>query len=228
MHVAAQVRTDGSGSSQATFPEGMRLRGDVTAVERVPSTEIPSEFPVAIWTDEALALRLELPYDGSEASTYFSLPESDPDDRLAELLELHGVSEPSDLAGTGMLLETTDGHCLPVLLDEGRRGDSRAFYGILAGLAPSIAVTLLPFFGLGDAVMSPVFFALFAVCTFVVLPLSIYIDAWYLRTTSDWGGSPRKLALLAIVPPLYILIAPYYLITRENALPLVFESSVQS
>lgn len=227
---AKPLRTDGSGESADTgvqdagLPEGMHLRADVLAVERVPKSTVPADFPVAIWTDEALALTLKLPYYSIETTTYFSLPETDPDDRLAELLSLHGVSEPAELEDVGMLVEVSDGHCLPFLPDEQSRGDSRGFYGVFVGLTPSIALTVLPFFGLDVAVMTPVFFAIFAICTFFILPLSIYLDGWYLRTASDWQGSPRKLALLSIIPPLYIVVAPYYLFTRENALPLVFES----
>ncbi len=225
-----QLRTDGSGDSTTTevadagLRDGMHLRADVLAVERVAQSAVPDDFPVAIWTDEALALRIELPYYSMEATTYFSLPDTDPDDRLTDLLSLHNATEPEELEGVGMLVEVRDGHCLPFLPEEDSRGDPRGFYGVFIGLAPSIALTVLPFFGLDVAITTPVFFAIFAICTFVILPLSIYLDGWYLRTASNWRGSPRKLALLSIIPPLYIIVAPYYLFTRENALPLVFES----
>ena len=224
--MTATVSTDGG--DEPELPDGMHLRADVLAVESVPKSAVPDDFPVAIWTDEALAIRVALPYYNIERTTYFSLPESDPDDRLAELLALHTVSDPAELEGVGMLVEVSSGHCLPFLPEKASRGDPRGFYGVFIGLAPSIALTVLPFFGLDGAVMTPVFFVIFAVCTFLVLPLSIYFDGWYLRSSSNWQGSPRKLALLSVIPPLYIVVAPYYLFTRENALPVVFESPAYS
>lgn len=211
------------GPEPATLPEGLRLRGDVVGVERVPASAVPEGFPVAIWTDEALALHLEFDRHDGRASTYFSLPETDPDDRLVNLLAAHGLDEPEELDGRSLLLDVQDGHIVPVSLTEGRRGDERAFYGVLAGLAPSITIALFSFFGLGGIVFSPVYVGLYLVCTFLVLPVSIYLDAWHLRTTTDWEGRPLRWALLAIVPPLYVVVTPYYLISRENARPLALD-----
>jgi len=205
---------------QSTPPDGLCLRGEVVGVERVPVSAVPDSFPVAVWTDEALAVRVAFDgYDG-RARTYFSLPETDPDDRLAGLLSAHGVDDPADLMGRRPLFDVRDGHALPVTPSAGQRGDPRAFYGVLAGLAPSITIALFSFFGLGEVVFSPVYIALYLVCTFLVLPVSLYLDAWYLRTTTDWDGTPLRWALLAIVPPLYVVVTPYYLISRENARPL--------
>lgn len=217
--------TDTGEGERAQLPEGLRVRGEVVGVERVPAAEVPDSFPVAIWTDEALAIRFEFARHDGQTTTYFSLPETDPDDRLTNLLAMHAVDEPEQLDGTSVLVDIVDGHPLPVSVDEPRRGDPRAFYGVIAGLAPSIAIALLSFFGLGDFVFSAVYVGLYIVCTFVVLPISIYIDAWYLRTTTDWDGRPLRWALLAIVPPLYVVVAPYYLITRENARPLAIGTS---
>ena len=223
---AASDGDGGDGSTPEALPDGTILRGEVTAVERVPAGEVPGTFPVAIWTDETLAVTLELAYDGSETTTYFSLPETDPDDRLSDLLALHGLSEPDELVGRSLLLEVGDRHCLPLLPDEPQRGDSRAFYGILAGITPSITIALFSFFGLGAAVETWPFLAVFLVCTFLVLPVSLYLDAWHLRTTTGWSGRPLVWALVAIVPPLYVVVVPYYLVTRENAQPFV--SAAQS
>jgi hypothetical protein len=212
--------SNGDGQDPATLPNGLRLYGEVTAVERVPAAEVPDSFPVAIWTDEALALRLEFTRQDARASTYFSLPDTDEDDRLATLLDIHGVTSPDDLAGNQLLVDIEQSHPVPVSRDGERRGDRRAFYGVLAGIAPSFVFTLLSFFGLADAVISLVPFVLYLVCTFVVLPPSLYIDAWYLRTTTDWEGRPLRWGVLAIVPIVNIAVVPYYLITRENSRPL--------
>jgi hypothetical protein len=215
----------GADSERASLPEGLRLYGEVAAVERVPASEVPETFPVAIWTDEALALRLEFSGQDSRASTYFSLPDTDEDDRLATLLDIHGVGDPEELPGTETLVDIEDGHPVPVSRDGDRRGDRRAFYGVLAGIGPSFVFTLLSFFGLAGVVLSPVPFALYLFCTFVLLPPSLYVDAWHLRTTTDWEGRPLRWGLLAVVPVINIAVVPYYLITRENARPLVLDTA---
>lgn len=236
MDTTGSPTTDGSGETDSPgagtegtndppdteLPEGYRVRAVVTGVERVPGSVVPESFPIAIWTDEALALDLRIPYSGAETRTYFSLPETAPDDRLKAFMDRQGVAIPDALEGAGLVVDIRDGHAIPLIEPE-RRGDARGIYGILAGLTPSIAITLLPFFGLGEAVSSSLFFGLFLVGTFIVLPISLYLDAWHLKTSSDWDGTPFKLAVLAIIPPLYIIVAPYYLIKRENAMPLAFE-----
>lgn len=207
-------------SERSTPPDGLRLRGEVVETERVPAAAVPDSFPVAVWTDEALAVHVTFDGYDERASTYFSLPETDPDDRLASLLSTHGLDDPGDLTGRRLLFDVRDGHALPLTPSTGQRGDPRAFYGVLAGLTPSITIALFSFFGLGEVVFSPVYIALYLVCTFLVLPVSLYLDAWYLRSTTDWEGTPLRWALLAIVPPLYVVVTPYYLVSRENARPL--------
>ena len=212
--------TEEDDTETATAPEGLRLYGEIVAVERISAETVPETFPVAIWTDETLAVELEFSgYDGRER-TYFSLPETDEDDRLATLLASNEVTDPDELVGRRVLVDVEAGHPVLVARETGRRGDSRAFYGVLAGIAPSFVFTLLSFFGLADATLSLVPFVLYLLCTFVLLPPSLYIDAWYLRTTTDWEGRPHRWALLSLVPVLNIAVVPYYLITRENSRPL--------
>ena len=214
----------GAGESDAQLPDGMRLRGEVVAVERVPAAEVPESFPVAVRSGEVLALSLTFARHDGQARTYFAHA----GERLAHLLAVHGVDEPDQLEGRGVLVDIVAGHPVPVSVDEPRRGDARAVYGVIAGLAPSITIALFSFFGLGDVLFSPVYAVVYLVGTFLVLPVAIYVDAWYLRTTTDWGGRPLRWALLSVVPPLYVVVAPYYLIARENARPLAVGTSSAS
>lgn len=219
---------DSDDSETPDLPDGLRLYGEVVAVERVPAAEVPESFPVAVWTDEALALEFEFRrYDG-RARTYFSLPETDPDDRLATLLDVQGVSEPEGLAGGRVLLDIEAGHPMPVSREGGRRGDHRALYGVFLGVLPSFLVALGSFFGFADALFSTAYLGMYVVCTFLILPVSVYVDALYLRSTTDWQGGPLRWALLSIVPALYVVVVPYYLITRENARPLAAEGASAS
>ncbi len=220
--------TDSDESRAPELPDGLRLYGEVVAVERVPAAEVPETFPVAVWTDEALALEFEFKRHDGRARTYFSLPETDPDDRLATLLDVQGVTEPEDVAGAGVLLDIEDGHPIPVSREGGRRGDHRALYGVFLGVFPSFLVALGSFFGFADALFSTVYLGVYVVCTFLILPVSVYVDALYLRSTTDWQGGPLRWALLSVVPALYVVVVPYYLLTRENARPLAVDGASAS
>ncbi|ERH09833.1 MAG: hypothetical protein J07HX64_01595 [halophilic archaeon J07HX64] len=217
--------TDSDEAETPELPDGLRLYGDVVAVERVPATEVPDTFPVAVWTDEALVLEFEFQRYDDRARTYFSLPETDPDDRLATLLDVQGVTEPEELAGGRVLLDIEDGYPTPVSREGGRRGDHRALYGVFLGVFPSFLVALGSFFGFADALFSMAYLGVYVVCTFLILPVSVYVDALYLRSTTDWQGGPLRWALLSVVPALYVLVVPYYLITRENARPLAVDDA---
>lgn len=204
--------------------EGMTTRGQAIDVARVPASEVPEEFPYEIGTDDVLALTLELvDGEGQTVRTYFEWPESGTDDRLARLLDLCEISVDrfADLHGTDILLRVEGGYYVPALPEEKPRGDPRAIYGILAGIAPSITIALFSFFGLGSVVASGSFFLLWVVCTFILLPIAIYVDAWNLRTTTDWDGGPLFWAFFALIPALNVLVVPAYLIMRENAQPVV-------
>lgn len=204
--------------------EGMTTRGQAIDVARIPASEVPDDFPYQIGTDDALALALELvDGEGQTVRTYFEWPESGTDDRLARLLDLCDVSvnKFADLHGANILLRVESGHYVPALPDEKPRGDPRAFYGILAGIAPSITIALFSFFGLGDLVFTSLFFLLWVVCTFIVLPIAIYVDSWHLRTTTDWDGGPLFWAFFALIPALNVIVVPAYLIMRESAQPVV-------
>jgi len=202
-------------------PDGTLARGQAVDVERVPAAEVPGDFPFEITTADALCLELSTREStGTVVETYFEWPESGTDERLGRLLALHDIPAFADLQGTELRLRAENGHWIPVVPDEQPRGDDRAFYGIVAGLAPSIAIALFSFFGLGSVVGTSAFLVLWLVCTFVVLPASIYLDAWHLRTTTDWSGGPLFWALFSMIPPLSVVVAPYYLIMRENAQPL--------
>jgi hypothetical protein len=222
---ATDSDTDGDEGGAPELPDGLRLYGEVVAVERVPAAEVPDTFPVAVWTDEALVLEFEFQRYDDRARTYFSLPETDPDDRLATLLDVQGMTEPEELAGGRVLLDIEDGHPMPVSREGGRRGDHRALYGVFLGVFPSFLVALGSFFGFADALFSTAYLGAYVVCTFLILPVSVYIDALYLRSTTDWEGGPLRWALLSVVPALYVLVVPYYLITRENARPLAVDDT---
>lgn len=206
-------------------PGDRAVRARAIDVEKVSAAQVPDDFPYEITTDDALALTLVL-VDSNErtVTTYFNWPEEAADRRLAHLLELTGVSVDrfADLHGKTILLEVQDAHYVPMLPEAGPRGDDRAIYGVLAGIAPSLLITLLMFVGFNQipASIALFLFLLWLVSTFVVLPVSTYLDAWHLRTRTDWDGGPLFWAFLSMIPFVNVLAVPAYLISRESSHPI--------
>lgn len=204
--------------------EGMEARGQAIDVERIPVEEVPDEYPADIETADALALVLELvDADEQTVTVYFEWPERGTDDRLAKLLALRDVpiDRFADLHGETILLTVTDGHYVPALPEEDPRGSAYGIYGVYAGLGINLLVTASAILGLGTIVASGGFVLLWLVLNLVVLPLGTYLDAWDLRTKTDWDGGPLFWGTLAAVPGLNILVGAAYLIQRESAQPYI-------
>lgn len=208
-----------SGAEDTQIAEGLLVHGEVTDVERVDAAKVPPDHPLVDGEDGALAVDVAL--SPTESTIAYIPGDGEADGRVATLRDLAEIGEDGTLEGATILFEVVDGELLPVSQGETQRGSSLGFYGVLAGLAPSISIALFSFFGMEAAVNTPVFWGLFLVCTFLVLPVSLYLDAWNLRTTTDWNGRPLVWTFLALVPPLYVVVAPYYLLARESARPLV-------
>lgn len=196
------------------------IRSRAIDVARVSAEEVPEGFPYEVTTNDALALTLSI-QDESEATvrTYFNWPGEEPDERLAQLLELADVPPDrfADLHGKPILLQVEDGHYVPYLPDELPRGDERAVWGILAGIAPNVLLAIYLLFGLGGIFITSGFILLWMMFTFVLLPISVYVDSWHLRTTTDWDGGPLFWAFFAMLPLVNVVVVPAYLIMRQQA-----------
>lgn len=204
--------------------EGMQMHGQAIDVSQIPATEVPDDFPYDIGSDDALALTLELDQMENETvTTYFEWPTDGAKKRLGKLLSLRDVplDRFANLHGERILLTVEDGHVVPVLPDEERRGSDRGIWGILSGLAPSALIFVAGMLGLGGLVSSTSFVLVWLVATFLILPISVYYDAWDLRTTTNWEGGPLFWATLAMIPGLNILGVVAYLILRQNAEPII-------
>lgn len=204
-----------------TLPDGSKLRGEVVAVERVDSSAVPEDVPYEVAGD-ALALTLDIDHIEGEATTYFTWPDAGADDRLERLLWLRefGPDQVTDFQGAQMLLTVENGHVVPVLPETKPRGDERAYVGILVGLLPSLLIFLSGLFGAGDALFTQAFVGVWAAGTFLVLPVSLYLDAWHLRTTMDWRGRPLLWAGLSVIPAVNVMAVSAYLVLRQSADPL--------
>ena len=198
---------------------GDHVRGQAVDVARVPASAVPEDFPVTIGTPEALALTIALD-DDAEVTTYFEFESGVADDRLSRLLAVHEIPGDrfGDLHGEWLLLTGVDGHYLPVVPAEFPRGDPRAVYGIVAGLALNLVVGVLAASGLVPASLS--ILALLLVVNIVGLPVATYIDAWHLRTRTDWGQGPAFWAMLTMLPGMNVLTTAVYLWTRRRSEPL--------
>ncbi len=207
-----------------TMAEGMQLRGQAIDVAQIPAHEVPDGFPYKIGTTDALALTLEIDQtEGKTVTTYFEWPGQGGDDRLAKLMDLHGVplDRFAELHGEDLLLAVKDGHFVPVLPKDGIRGDDRAYFGVVGGFAFLLFPLIAWMFGVTDMIGSSLFFFLFVLVHLIVLPVSIYLDAWDLRTTTNWTGGPLFWAFFAMIPGLNVMIVAAYLILRGNAEPII-------
>jgi len=219
---------DDGEETQIRFPLGEfgeQARGEIRAIEPVSKNDVPSSFPRDIETFEALEIRLVLSESGdSEVRTYLPWPATGPSEQFLQLAELAGTSpeDPQQLIGSRILLQVEDNEYVPFLPEGHTRGTERAVYGAWAGLVPSISIALFSFFGLGALVESFFFFVIWGVGTFLILPVSVYLDAWSLRGKTTFTGNPLLWAVICAFPPFYVVTAPYYLLfVRQNALPLV-------
>lgn len=204
--------------------DGAQIRGRAVDVDRVSGSEVPEDYPVEIRGEDALALYLERSgTDGGTVVTYFEWPDEGADGRLAKLLDLRDVPGDrfADLHGERILLEARNGHYVPLLPGEEPRGDARGLYGVLAALGVNVFLALAMMFGFSGVVASTGFLILWLVANVVVLPVATYLDAWNLRTRTDWDGGPLFWAALSAIPAVNIAVAAFYLISRGNAEPIV-------
>ncbi len=206
------------------FGDG-RARGEIQSVEIISQDTIPGTCPQDIGTLEALKLSLSLSEeDDKTVTTYLPWPATGPAKEFRQLASLVETApeRPEALVGARMLLHSEEGQYVPLLPEGHSRGTDYAVYGAWAGLTPSISIALLSFFGLGTLVESFFFFVVWSVGTFLVLPVSVYLDASELRGRTDFTGNPLFWAIISAFPPIYVVTAPYYLLfVRQHALPLV-------
>lgn len=204
--------------------EGLQARGRAVDVGRVPSSAVPADYPAEIGTEDALALYLELSgTDGGTVVTYFEWPDDGAGGRLAKLLDLRDVPGDrfADLHGESILLEVQNGHYVPVLPKEEPKGDARGVFGVFAGLAILLLPGITAMFGLGEQFITTGFIILWLLANFVLLPIATYVDAWNLRTTTDWDGGPLFWASVAAVPVVNVISTVFYLISRGNSDPII-------
>lgn len=216
----------------ATGVEG-RVRGRAVDARRVPRAEVPDGYPLDLGTTEVLALDLDLGLEPGAGATgaagdpdtvtvYFEWEDGATDDRLARLLALHGVDPGrfGDLYGRSVLVRAVDGHFVPVVPTESPRGDRRGVYGILAGLGVNLLGALLLAVGLGGLLASVPAVAAWLALNVVGLPVTTYLDAWHLRTHTDWEQGPSFWAVLGALPGVNVVSSLVYLRTRREAEPV--------
>jgi len=209
--------------SVETLPDGTEsVRGQIVDVDRVDGTAVPADYPWTITTETVLALEVEVGV-GTHSADRFTLyfgQEADgtPGDRLLQLLELLEIplDSISELHGRIILLTVREGRLIPILPEERPTGSTLGVYGVYAGL-----VFNLVFVGLAVLTgMSLPAFVGFVLVNFFVLPVATALDAWYLRTHTDWGQGPWFWALLSMLPVINIVTTIGYLHTRRTARPV--------
>ncbi len=197
-----------------------QVLGRAVDVERVPASAIPADYPVEIRTEEALALAVDV--DDERVPVYFAFePDGPADDRLERLLQLKDIAPGrfADLYGESIRLTAEDRHYIPVVPDEPPRGSSLGVYGVGAGLAVNLLAVALLVVGPGGVFSVPVVLAWLA-ANVLGVPAATYLDAWYLRTHTDWAGGPLFWATLGAIPVVNVLSSTAYLRQRARATEL--------
>lgn len=190
--------------------------GAISDVERVPATAVPEGYPVRLSTDEALRLRVGSVEDADTApdptqSVYVEWPPSD-DGPLSRLLALREIDTEqfADLHGEEIPLRVEKGFLVPDLPAESARGSASGVYGIVLSLVLMVPIVV-------SMQSVPILGVLWAAVSVVLLPVSTYYDAWYLRTHTDWEGGPLFWTTLAFLPVLNVLTTVAYLVVRHSA-----------
>lgn len=193
--------------------------GQVIDAARVDASAVPEDYPREVDTETAVALVLALP-DGRERTAFFAWPEEDDSD-LARLLDVLDIPRESfaKLYGRRLLLTVKGGYVVPEVPETGARGSANGYYGIAGGLA----FNLLFLFSLaaGISAASSAGFALaFFFVNLLAIPMATALDAWHLRTETDWDQGPWFWAFISAIPVVNVAVAAAYLYFRRQTLPL--------
>lgn len=223
------------GDSVTVDGDPVTVRAQVVGADTIPVDEVPDSYPHAIGTDAALALTLELP-DGRRTTAYFdwtgTASDAGGDDwrardgdygaRLERLLRALDVPADSfaDLLGERVLVTRQRGYYVPVIPDSPPRGSPAGLSGVIAGLAFNLAVVAALAAGFGGALASASFAVLFLAVNLLLVPAGTYLDAWHLRTTTDWNQGPEFWAVCSALPLVNVISSVVYLYSRRRARPL--------
>lgn len=202
----------------ATLPSGTIKRGQIVDAHRVPTEEIPAEYPTAVGTGQALVLTVDVVGIG-EVQTYLDWPEDgEPGEEstLGRLLDALGVGPErlASLYGREILVEVVDSSYTVYVPSDAPRGEVRT-----TGIATSLGASLAALAGasIASGTLAALLLVVFVLLTIVALPALTYRDAWHLRTHSDWEGGPVFWAVLAMIPLCNVLSTAAYLSGRRNA-----------
>lgn len=193
--------------------------GQVIDAARVEASAVPEDYPRKIDTETVVALELALP-DGRERTAFFAWPEED-DSELARLLAALEIPRESfaKLYGKRLLLTVEGGYVLPEVPDTLPRGSDSGYYGVAGGLA----FNLLFLFGLAagiSAVSSGGFVMAFLLVNLLAIPMATALDAWHLRSSTDWDQGPWFWAMISAIPVFNMAVVAAYLYFRRGVRPL--------
>ena len=210
-----ELEAELAAGAEATLPDGTVRTGRVVDAALLSAAEVPESYPVDVDTDHALGLTVELE-SNRQVPTYLDWPENrdtGEDSTLGRLLAGFEIAPErlAELYGRRVLVEVVDGRYTLYLPEEQPRGTGRDIYGVVAGVAASIATLG------GVGLDAPLALLGFLLVTVLVLPGFTYRDSWYLRTHSDWEGGPVFWATLAMLPGLNLLSTAVYLRARHSA-----------
>jgi len=193
-------------------------RARVVDAETVPADAVPAGYPRPIEGETALALTLELDRPEDRTRAYFEWPPSD-GSPLARLLTALDVGQDSfaDLHGRRLLVHLEDEYVLPVVPPAGPDGSRYGAAGVVAGHLANAAAVVGAMLGVVEPLT---LFTALVLVTLLVLPTATYLDAWYLKRTTDWDQAPSFWASLAAIPLVNLASTVLYFRDRRSALPI--------
>ncbi|NEU55298.1 hypothetical protein [Halorussus sp. MSC15.2] len=197
--------------------------GNISEAAKIPASEVPDDYPVAIRTRQALQLNVETP-DGETVATYLEWPgEDEESDHVGRLLGALGRErdEFANVYGDRVALDSENGwHGIDAERTAAMRGAKLAAgdesldrsRNLLAG-ALGAGLLAIPV-----GVLSEMFAGLLLMVSLVGIPAGIYLDG---KRLEDATGRSVKTALWTVggaVPLLNYSVAIAYLLDRRVTL----------
>lgn len=204
-------------SSSTVRSDGEVLKGEIRDVKRVPSEEIPNDYPVDIETEEALGFTIKTSQDKSVSvyMNWFDDKTNRKNSLISDLLKMHNIQETqiSDLYGKEVLLESENNHLRLKTPDNPRKGKTR-----YSAILPSLLIGYFALFlGIQTTIIPfSIGLVMFTITIFLVLPFFVYQDSWKLRNMSKWEGGPLFWATVSMLPIINIFTTLMYISQRRN------------
>ncbi|MFC4450667.1 hypothetical protein [Halorussus aquaticus] len=194
--------------------------GNVSEAAKIPASEVPDDYPVAIRTRQALQLNVETP-DGETVATYLEWPgEGEESDHVEQLLDAlgRGRDEFANVYGDRVALDSEDGwHGIDAEKTAALRGTEIASGdGSLDKTRNLLAVAIAV--GAVGLLLDDAFHSLseiLLIITIGAIPVGIYLDAEQVKDGTSWSPTPNPWIIGGMIPIANVAVGLAYLVERH-------------